>query len=413
MMISFSRSSWRHLLPFLVAGCCFILLLTTVSACQVQGQSEKRLPRLLDVIYVPGPSAMAMTPGGLLYVINLGGMPGKSYIALLDGPKLVDTIPWPDETSFGAGAKMVFNHRNNLLYVLDLLANQLYVIRDTELITTMGVGYAPREIIVHPDSGLVYIANPITKPLAPADEAGPGEIVVIEDTQIIHQIPLERPHAMTFSDFDKQIYVGQSNPFGEGAQNILVTVDDSTFMTQTIYEADPNGGIYEIAIDDQNGHMYLTRGDFGLITYWNGTEFQRIDVGSMGYSINTITVDSRKNRLYAASWDGPPSHVVVIEGAEVIAEIPVGYDVRGIAVDETHDYVYAANYRSDTLSVIRGTEVITTLETGGLGPWDIEVDERRGYIYVTNSNSAGVAVFGFADSDTATGWRQFLPFIER
>ncbi len=412
-MISISQLGQRYVLPILLAGCCFVLLLTTISACLGQVQREDQLPQLLDVLRVPGASAMALASNGLVYVVNLGGEPGKSYIAVLDGPKQVDTIPWPDESSWGAGAEIAYNPHNDFLYVLDRIVYQLYIICDTELVTAMKVGYAPWSMTIHPDSGHVYIPNIRTRPSEPGQDPGLGEMIIVQDTKIIHKIPLELPYTATISEFDNQVYIGQGNPFGKGAQNILVTVDDSTFMTQTIYEADPNGGIYEIAIDDQNGHMYLTRGDFGLITYWNGTEFQRIDVGSMGYSINTITVDSRKNRLYAASWDGPPSHVVVIEGAEVIAEIPVGYDVRGIAVDETHDYVYAANYRSDTLSVIRGTEVITTLETGGLGPWDIEVDERRGYIYVTNSNSAGVAVFGFADSDTATGWRQFLPFIER
>ena len=87
--------------------------------------------------------------------------------------------------------------------------------------------------------------------------------------------------------------------------------------------------------------------------------------------------------------------------------------VRGIAVDETHDYVYAANYRSSNLSIIRGTEVITTVETGGLGAWKIAVDEKRGYVYVTNSNSASVAVFGFPETAPPSFWQRFLPFIQR
>ncbi|MEZ4616900.1 MAG: YncE family protein [Caldilineaceae bacterium] len=251
------------------------------------------------------------------------------------------------------------------------------------------------------------------KPLHPDDKAGPGEVVIVEGTKIIHRIPLERPHKLTFSEFDKQMYVGQSNPFGKGAQKILVAIDDRTFMTQTIYPADYGGGIQNIVVNPNNGHVYLTRDDFGLLMYWDRNIFYRIDVGSMGYSINTIAVDSRKNWLYAASWDGPPSHVVVIEEDKVVAEIPVGYDVRAVAVDETHDYVYAANYRSDTLSVIRGTEVITTLVTGGLGPWDIAVDEKRGYIYVTNGNSASVAVFGFDEADTPSFWQRYFPFIQR
>ncbi|MEZ4660010.1 MAG: YncE family protein [Caldilineaceae bacterium] len=394
-------------------GLLFCLVLAAISACRGQATREDRLPQLQAVIRVPGASAMAMAPNGLVYVVNLGGEPGKSYIAVLDGPKQVDTIPWPDESSWGAGAEIAYNPHNHLLYILDRIIYQLYVIRDTEVVTTMKVGYAPWTMVIHPTSGHVYIPNIRTAPLDPGQDPGPGEVVVVEDTQILRRIPLEDPLTVTVSDFDNQVYIGQANPFGKGAQHILVAIDDSTFITQTIYEADYGGGINEIDIDRSNGHLYVTRDDFGLLVYWDGTDFQRIDVGSLGYSINTIAMDSQKHRLYAASWDGPPSHVIVIEGATVVAEIPVGNDVRGLAIDHTHDYVYATNYRSDTLSIIRGTEVITTVETGGLGPFEITVDEKRGYIYVSNSNSASVAVFGFEEGNAALDWRQFLPFIEK
>jgi DNA-binding beta-propeller fold protein YncE len=133
------------------------------------------------------------------------------------------------------------------------------------------------------------------------------------------------------------------------------------------------------------------------------------NVGSLGYSINTLTVDSRTGWAYAASWDGPPSHVLVLDKDQLIAEIPVGNDVRGIAVDEPHDYIYAVNARSATLSVIRATEVITTLETGGSEPREIVVDETRGYIYVTSGG--GVAVFGFEmEIDKPSFWQTFLPW---
>ena len=50
------------------------------------------------------------------------------------------------------------------------------------------------------------------------------------------------------------------------------------------------------------------------------------------------------------------------------------------------------------MSIIRGTEVITTVGTEGWGPTFITLDEQRGYLYVSNSDSASVAVFGFAEA---------------
>ena len=75
--------------------------------------------------------------------------------------------------------------------------------------------------------------------------------------------------------------------------------------------------------------------------------------------------------------------------------------------------LYVTNYRSGTLSVIRGTEIVATLETHGEGAWYIGVDEIRGYIYVSNADSHSVAVFGFPETAPPSFWQRFLPFIQR
>lgn len=63
------------------------------------------------------------------------------------------------------------------------------------------------------------------------------------------------------------------------------------------------------------------------------------------------------------------------------------------------------------MSIIRGTEVLTTVSMQGRGPSYITVDEERGYIYVSNADSHSVAVFGFAEADKPNLWQSFLPVI--
>ena len=116
--------------------------------------------------------------------------------------------------------------------------------------------------------------------------------------------------------------------------------------------------------------------------------------------------------------------IYVIDKLEVVAVIDTLYALGRIAIHPTSGLVYVTNYTNrpqpgvapgpGDVAVISGTEVITTVATGGLGPWQIAVDEPRGYIYVTNSNSASVAVFGFAEEiGTPSLWQRFLPFIQR
>ena len=82
--------------------------------------------------------------------------------------------------------------------------------------------------------------------------------------------------------------------------------------------------------------------------------------------------------------------------------------------DATRDYIYVANRLSGSMSIIRGTEVITTVSTGGMGPTYITVDEKRGYIYVSNATSHSVAVFGYESaSNEKSAWKRFLPFMRR
>jgi len=127
-----------------------------------------------------------------------------------------------------------------------------------------------------------------------------------------------------------------------------------------------------------------------------------------------VAIDTKRNWAYVTSWDGPPSHVVVLQKDKVMAEIEVpGYDLRDVVYDATHDYIYVANRLSGTMSIIRGTEVITTVSTGGMEPAYITVDEKRGYIYVSNTFSHSVAAFGYEAKPQETSARKrFFPVVK-
>jgi len=395
------------------------LLMVSVSTCQTAAQPSQQPPHLLGLIKGRGPEAITLGPNGYAYVINMGGEPGTAFISVLDGARLVANIPWPDERSFGVGAQIAVHPQTGLVYVVDTLQNQLYVIRDTQVITTMQVGYALRQVAIDPISNLVYVTNETYRPQVAGVSPGPGDIAVISGTQVITHVVAGRPVSLGINPVDGRIYVGQHIGFPSDKVDLkdrLVAIEGTKRVHEPLYpwnhhEDGIGGGVYEIAVNQSTGDMYLVLG-YGTLVYWHDKTPHLLDLGSLGYSINTLAVDSRKNWAYVASWEKLTSHVIVVNQDKIVTAIPVGEDVRGIAVDATHDYVYATNYRSDTLSVIRDTQVITTLTTGGLGPWAIAVDEKRGYVYVVNSNSASIAVFGFDQPvDKPSFWQTFLPWL--
>src|SRR5207249_2312290 len=83
-------------------------------------------------------------------------------------------------------------------------------------------------------------------------------------------------------------------------------------------------------------------------------------------------------------------NVSVINGTTVVATVPVEYNPSGVAYDSGNGYVYVAN---DTtyVSVINGTTVVATVPVGG-EPNALAYDSENGYVYVTNSDSQTVSV---------------------
>ena len=76
-----------------------------------------------------------------------------------------------------------------------------------------------------------------------------------------------------------------------------------------------------------------------------------------------------------------------------IAEIPVGLDPEGIAVDVARRRAFVACSRSDFVSVVdlETHEVITEIQTGA-EPIDIGLDEQTGRVFSADAHSDQVTI---------------------
>ena len=349
------------------------------------------LPHLLGVIQMPpkhGLTAQGVIhPNGYAYILNNSGS-----IVVADGPTLVDLMTWPEE-SRGRLWGITVDPVNKYLYVIDQIQSVLHMITGTQVVSTInGIGAEPIALAVHPQSGDVYIASAFREPRLPKS----GGVSVVRGAAVVAWIPLNAiPYALTINPVDGLVYVGYNTE--KENLNSLTVISGTTLLTSTSFaKLDPNG-IEQILVNPQTGALYLKQG-IGVILYKNGSQLSPMYVGKAGHHINRIAIDPRRNWAYATSWEEPTSQVLVLAEDKLIATIPVGRDPRDVVVDETHDYVYVVNRLTGSMSIIRGTEVITTVGTEGWGPTFITLDEQRGYLYVSNSDSASVAVFGFAEA---------------
>ena len=402
------RLSFTFILAFSLLG----LLSWSLTACQASGR--KVLPQLLAVIEMPddiggGTARGVINPtNGWAYIINEAGS-----IAILDGPELVKVMPLPGrKKATWMEADIAVDEKTGYVFVTDELMGAVHVISSTHYVTTIpNVGMSPEYIEVHPETGYVYVANVW-------NEHGMGEIAVISNTRVITRLEVgHAPQTLAINPVDGNVYVGQLGPSSERpTARMLAIIHGSKLVTQTNLGLSMSASIYDIAVNPNTGEMYMIR-DYGTLIYWDRAhDIRMANLYEKGdYGLNSVGVETKRNWAYATSWDGPPSHVVVLQKDKVIKEIEVpGYDIRDVVYDATYDYVYVANRLSGSMSIIRGTKVITTVSTGGIGPTYITVDEKRGYVYVSNADTHSVAVFGYhPQPNEGLSWKRFLPFLQR
>ncbi len=367
------------------------LLMVGLGVCQPVSNNDS-LPRLLTIIEMPSDVGIltgrsVIHPNGLAYVVNEGGT-----IAVLDGPNLVKLIPWPGGIPEAASPQQVSVHPDTgWVYVTDQVGDAIHVLSGTEVLATIpDVGHRPQAIAIHPDTGFVYVANSRGSP----QQKHPGSVAIISGTEVVTRLQVGAvPHLIAINPVDGRVYVGQSTGRLGGDWGALSIIDGTRLISMTSLGLETR--VKDLVIDERTGALYMIQGHY--LTYWDGERVEHLELGANGGRVlNQVTVDERYGLAYVGAWTDPPDNaLIVVREGEVVAEIPVGYDPRQIVVDETHDYVYVVNRMEGSMSVIRDTQVITTLSTGGIDPMHLAVDEARGYIYVSNATTHSVAVFGF------------------
>lgn len=94
-----------------------------------------------------------------------------------------------------------------------------------------------------------------------------------------------------------------------------------------------------------------------------------------------IVVNARTGYVYIANTQ----EIAVLKETDIIKEIQTGGgDAKSMAVDEANGLVYVVNGDKDTVTVIRDTEVVGTVPTVGKNPSSIAIEPRSGFAYVVS-----------------------------
>ena len=337
---------------------------------------------------------------------------GETGISAIDGVSRARRIPLPDLTTrFGWDLTNIAREpMTGLVYVDDWNENAIHVISETVVITTMlgdSLG-SPRQLVADEDDGEIYAFYVTHRNGTPEQRA-----LVISGTEVVTDILLLRSsNVARYNPVDGRIYIASNQVMGsDSGENALLVIDDHELITELNPLSEPYASVVDLAIDPHTGDINILLTD--ELLFWDRVHgMHSIDLYGAGYgNLGCLTIDPVRSWTYVCAWTGRPSHVLVVNQDELIAEILVEHWPEVAAYDTTHDYLYVAHYDPTYLSVIRGTELITTIDIIGYGTMGLLVDEERGYIYVANADGGTVSVFGF-DEPATPSWRGFLPWIQ-
>lgn len=94
-----------------------------------------------------------------------------------------------------------------------------------------------------------------------------------------------------------------------------------------------------------------------------------------------VVVNAYTGYIYIAN----SQQITVLKGTETIKEIQTGGNgAKSMAVDETNGLVYVVNSDNDNVTVIRETEVVGIVPTVGKNPTSVAVEPRNGFAYVVS-----------------------------
>ena len=353
-----------------------------------------------------GPQALAVNPvTDQVVVANDGSSDTGNTVSVIDSSKntLASSVSCGCSSNFITDPIAV-NPVTNKVYAVNNLLNTVSVIDGANNVSTVTVAPGPEAVAVNPVTDKIYVMSYY--------ERSTPELTVIDGSNnTTSTIPMDTyPNSnwgttpIAVNPVTDKIYVAGPAEDANGAYtaNQVEVIDgatDSVIGTVTLGSGS-GGGESAIAVDPVTDKVYVTNENVGTVSVIDGatdTLTQTIQMGS-GSSPYEIAIVPATHLVYVSVATG----VSVIAGTKivdpvtgttpagtVITTIPLGGGPLDLAVNPVTQKVYV-NLDS-TVPVIRGTEVLDTVNVGGLNSFNrqqsIAVNPVTNKVYVLNDGN--------------------------
>ena len=259
------------------------------------------------------------------FVTNLHG--GTS---VFEQGNLVTTLYTNPPPLYGEPHAVAYNPVNDYLYTANILGSVVQVFDGTTSLANIPLtaGWI-LDVAVDTDTGTVYV---------PSWEI--GKMFVINDTQIVSSFQLGWGPAATVVDPETgYVYTAHTSPNTTYPHNL------SVFMrgTQTVTPISTGANSRSIALDPLSGYVYATNPDNNTVTVLQGPNVvANIYVGGRPWD---VAVHPETGYVFVTNLSS--NLVTVLKNAAIVTTLPVGEDPISVGVDTVNDYVYVANENSE------------------------------------------------------------------
>ncbi len=289
-------------------------------------------------------------------------------------PQVVQTINLP-----GAACSNVIgvNETSGYVYVGNGVSHDISVLKNRSFIKNLpAVGVRPTSIISVPSSKRTYVTH--------VTDQGNNDpqIAALEDDQIVAMLAdYFEPYAMAFNQTNGLLYVTDLD-------STLSIFNGATLVAHLTLETpsgQKSGWPLTVAVDNTTGLVYVPSWERGILYVIDGTSIVNTFQG--GWGTRSMAIDSVRGFIYLAHSDPNgtyPYNISVFErGNTTMTHLSTAPNAQMVAVDPSSGYAYFANQKGNSITVMRGRQLIGTV-AAGKEPWAVAVNPNTGYAYVAS-----------------------------
>ena len=337
---------------------------------------------MLTTISVANPVGVAVhSATNRIYVFNHGDEIHPSTVTVIDGN--TNSITATVEVGLYPTGAIAANSTTNKIYVPNG-TNSMIVIdgaTNSTQSTSVSTGSSVCPIAVDPAINRVYLICGSTSELTVIDGATNNVSIIPVATSSY----FDSPSHIAVNSAIHDVYVSNAS---RGGSTEDIKIDGTTLQTSAVALNGVGPSICDVAVNPRTNKIYVSAGE--LLAIMDGkTLSSQLSSQTMtiGDSEGLIAVNAATNKLYCRSKEsaGSQDSVTVMDGSSLATSVvPTGQYPASIVVDEGIDQTYVVNRDSGTVTVIDGASNATTTLPAGYSPENAALNPLTHRLYVTS-----------------------------